>query len=154
MSQVGVEDTVFFHNFSLLTGLLNGSSGQVNVMNTFRSSNGKILELVKKIVERISSLLVSLFKAKMYILMLQAAVISLGLIGAGTKNARIAGMLRNLSSFRYKDDNLLFCVMLLMNLVFSSILYLMELRMTESLCYFFSSNCSRSYIFGEGLINS
>ena len=40
----------------------------------------------------------------------QAAVISLGLIGAGTNNARIAGMLRNLSSYYYKDANLLFCV--------------------------------------------
>ncbi|PPS07988.1 hypothetical protein GOBAR_AA12664 [Gossypium barbadense] len=32
----------------------------------------------------------------------EAAVISLGLIGAGTNNARTAGMLRNLSSFYYK----------------------------------------------------
>ncbi|KAJ0428308.1 putative armadillo-like helical, 26S proteasome non-ATPase regulatory subunit RPN1 [Helianthus annuus] len=39
-----------------------------------------------------------------------AAVISLGLIGAGTNNARIAGMLRNLSSYYYKEANLLFCV--------------------------------------------
>ncbi|GMY10201.1 26S proteasome non-ATPase regulatory subunit 2 homolog A [Fagus crenata] len=39
-----------------------------------------------------------------------AAVISLGLIGAGTNNARIAGMLRNLSSYYYKDASLLFCV--------------------------------------------
>lgn len=46
--------------------------------------------------------------------MLQAAVISLGLIGAGTNNARIAGMLRNLSSYYYEDASLLFCVMLLM----------------------------------------
>lgn len=43
---------------------------------------------------------------------LQAAVISLGLIGSGTNNARIAGMLRNLSSYYYKDASLLFCVML------------------------------------------
>ena len=43
--------------------------------------------------------------------MSQAAVISLGLIGAGTNNARIAGMLRNLSSYYYKDASLLFCVM-------------------------------------------
>lgn len=48
--------------------------------------------------------------------MCQAAVISLGLIGAGTNNARIAGMLRNLSSYYYKDANLLFCV------IFSSLL--------------------------------
>jgi 26S proteasome regulatory subunit N1 len=39
-----------------------------------------------------------------------AAIISLGLIGAGTNNARIAGMLRNLSSYYYKDASLLFCV--------------------------------------------
>ncbi|KAG2319360.1 hypothetical protein Bca52824_012573 [Brassica carinata] len=39
-----------------------------------------------------------------------AAIISLGLIGAGTNNARIAGMLRNLSSFYDKDASLLFCV--------------------------------------------
>ncbi|CAF2107450.1 26S proteasome non-ATPase regulatory subunit 2 homolog B [Brassica napus] len=39
-----------------------------------------------------------------------AAIISLGLIGAGTNNARIAGMLRNLSSFYEKDASLLFCV--------------------------------------------
>lgn len=37
-------------------------------------------------------------------------MISLGLIGAGTNNARIAGMLRNLSSYYYKDASLLFCV--------------------------------------------
>ncbi|KAJ7533199.1 hypothetical protein O6H91_13G037300 [Diphasiastrum complanatum] len=39
-----------------------------------------------------------------------AATVSLGLIGAGTNNARIAGMLRNLSSYYYKDPSLLFCV--------------------------------------------
>ena len=39
-------------------------------------------------------------------------MISLGLIGAGTNNARIAGMLRNLSSYYYKDASLLFCVMM------------------------------------------
>ncbi|PPS07989.1 hypothetical protein GOBAR_AA12665 [Gossypium barbadense] len=32
----------------------------------------------------------------------EAVVISLGLIGAGTNNARIVGMLRNLLSFYYK----------------------------------------------------
>ena len=46
----------------------------------------------------------------MFVWMLQAAVISLGLIGAGTNNARIAGMLRNLSSYYYKDASLLFFV--------------------------------------------
>lgn len=45
---------------------------------------------------------------------LQAAVISLGLIGAGTNNARIAGMLRNLSSYYYKEASLLFCVKILL----------------------------------------
>lgn len=40
----------------------------------------------------------------------QSATVSLGLIGAGTNNARIAGMLRNLSSYYYKDASLLFCV--------------------------------------------
>ena len=86
----------------------------------------------------------------MYIWMLQAAVISLGLIGAGTNNARIAGMLRNLSSFYYKDAGLLFCVMFLMNLVFSSVLYLMELRMTESLCHFFRFELLKVlYIWGR-----
>ena len=49
--------------------------------------------------------------------MLKAAVISLGIIGAGTNNARIAGMLRNLSSYYYKDASLLFCVMHLMSSV-------------------------------------
>ena len=40
----------------------------------------------------------------------QTAILGLGLIGAGTNNARIAGMLRNLSSYYYKDPSLLFCV--------------------------------------------
>ncbi|KAK6134922.1 hypothetical protein DH2020_031342 [Rehmannia glutinosa] len=43
-----------------------------------------------------------------------AAIISLGLIGAGTNNARIAGMLRNLSSYYYKDASLLFCPRMLL----------------------------------------
>ncbi|XP_038998543.1 26S proteasome non-ATPase regulatory subunit 2 homolog A-like [Hibiscus syriacus] len=46
-----------------------------------------------------------------------AAVISLGLIGAGTNNARIASMLRNLSSYYYKDASLLFCVRIAQGLV-------------------------------------
>lgn len=61
-----------------------------------------------------SSLLLLKFNVKILKWMLQAAVISLGLIGAGTNNARIAGMLRNLSSYYYKDASLLFCVMTLM----------------------------------------
>ncbi|XP_075476361.1 26S proteasome non-ATPase regulatory subunit 2 homolog A-like [Primulina tabacum] len=46
-----------------------------------------------------------------------AAIISLGLIGAGTNNARIAGMLRNLSSYYYKDASLLFSVRIAQGLV-------------------------------------
>lgn len=38
------------------------------------------------------------------------AILALGLIGAGTNNARIAGMLRNLSSYYYKDPSPLFFV--------------------------------------------
>ncbi|KAI7978928.1 hypothetical protein LOK49_Contig624G00003 [Camellia lanceoleosa] len=40
-----------------------------------------------------------------------------GLIGAGTNNARIAGMLRNLSSYYYKEASLLFCVRIAQGLV-------------------------------------
>ncbi|KAI4322714.1 hypothetical protein L6164_022381 [Bauhinia variegata] len=47
-----------------------------------------------------------------------AAVMSLGLIGAGTNNARIAAMLRNLSSYYDKDSNLLFCVRIAQGLVY------------------------------------
>ncbi|CAL5394563.1 unnamed protein product [Camellia sinensis] len=46
-----------------------------------------------------------------------AAVISLGLIGSGTNNARIAGMLLNLSSYYYKEPRLLFCVRIAQGLV-------------------------------------
>lgn len=46
-----------------------------------------------------------------------AAIVSLGLIGAGTNNARIAGMLRNLSSYYYKDPSLLFCVRIAQGLI-------------------------------------
>ncbi|KAK9676855.1 hypothetical protein RND81_11G105600 [Saponaria officinalis] len=46
-----------------------------------------------------------------------AAIISLGLIGAGTNNARIAAMLRNLSSYYYKDASALFCVRIAQGLV-------------------------------------
>ncbi|KAL3513913.1 hypothetical protein ACH5RR_026630 [Cinchona calisaya] len=46
-----------------------------------------------------------------------AAIISLGLIGAGTNNARIAGMLRNLSIYYYKEASLLFCVRIAQGLV-------------------------------------
>ncbi|KAK1262268.1 26S proteasome non-ATPase regulatory subunit 2 1B [Acorus gramineus] len=43
-----------------------------------------------------------------------AAIISLGLIGAGTNNARIAGLLRNLSSYYYKDPQHVFCPRMLL----------------------------------------
>ncbi|KAJ0970735.1 hypothetical protein J5N97_018694 [Dioscorea zingiberensis] len=46
-----------------------------------------------------------------------AAIISLGFIGAGTNNARIAGMLRNLSSYYYKEAGHLFCVRIAQGLV-------------------------------------
>lgn len=46
-----------------------------------------------------------------------SAIISLGLIGAGTNNARIAGMLRNLSSYYYKEAGHLFCVRIAQGLV-------------------------------------
>ncbi|WOL06849.1 26S proteasome non-ATPase regulatory subunit [Canna indica] len=46
-----------------------------------------------------------------------ASIISLGLIGAGTNNARIAGMLRNLSSYYYKEAAHLFCVRIAQGLV-------------------------------------
>ncbi|MCL7031361.1 hypothetical protein MKW94_027532 [Papaver nudicaule] len=46
-----------------------------------------------------------------------AATISLGLIGAGTNNARIATMLRNLSSYYSKDAGLLYCVRIAQGLV-------------------------------------
>lgn len=45
------------------------------------------------------------------------ATLSLGLLGAGTNNARIAGMLRSLSSYYYKDPSLLFCVRIAQGLV-------------------------------------
>ncbi|KAJ1686581.1 hypothetical protein LUZ63_017971 [Rhynchospora breviuscula] len=46
-----------------------------------------------------------------------AAIIALGLTGAGTNNARIAGMLRNLSSYYYKEAGHLFCVRIAQGLV-------------------------------------
>jgi len=46
-----------------------------------------------------------------------SAIISLGLIGAGTNNARLAGMLRSLSSYYYKDPSLLFFVRIAQGLV-------------------------------------
>lgn len=46
-----------------------------------------------------------------------AAALAMGLIGAGTNNARLAGMLRNLSSYYYKDPTLLFLVRVAQGLV-------------------------------------
>jgi 26S proteasome regulatory subunit N1 len=42
----------------------------------------------------------------------QGAILSLGLIGAGSNNARIAGLLRSLAQYYYKDANHLFVVRL------------------------------------------
>ena len=38
------------------------------------------------------------------------AVLALGLVGAGTNNARLAGILRQLSAYYYKEPTLLFVV--------------------------------------------
>ena len=40
----------------------------------------------------------------------QNAVMALGIVGAGTNNARLAGILRNLASYYYKEPTLLFLV--------------------------------------------
>ncbi|GAB4824919.1 26S proteasome non-ATPase regulatory subunit 2 A [Ancistrocladus abbreviatus] len=78
----------------LALGLLRISNPKVNVMDTLsRLSHDSDSEVA------------------------MAAIISLGLIGAGTNNARIAGMLRNLSSYYYKDPNSLFCVRIAQGLV-------------------------------------
>uniref|UniRef100_A0A7S3QP44 26S proteasome non-ATPase regulatory subunit 2 homolog n=1 Tax=Dunaliella tertiolecta TaxID=3047 RepID=A0A7S3QP44_DUNTE len=50
----------------------------------------------------------------------QSAVLALGIIGAGTNNARLAGMLRNLASYYYKDPHMLFLVRLSQGLVHMS----------------------------------
>lgn len=47
----------------------------------------------------------------------QNAVLALGLVGAGTNNARLAGMLRNLSSYHHKDPVLLYLVRVAQGLV-------------------------------------
>lgn len=49
--------------------------------------------------------------------MAQNAVVALGLIGAGTNHARLAGLLRNLASYYYKEPNLLFLVRVAQGLV-------------------------------------
>lgn len=45
------------------------------------------------------------------------ATVGLGLVGAGTNNARLAGLLRNLSSYYFKDPTLLFLVRVSQGLV-------------------------------------
>ncbi|MEW5318423.1 MAG: hypothetical protein WDW38_009646 [Sanguina aurantia] len=47
----------------------------------------------------------------------QAAVLALGIMGAGTNNARLAGILRSLSSYYYKEPTLLFLVKMVQGLV-------------------------------------
>ena len=47
----------------------------------------------------------------------QAATLALGIVGAGTNNARLATQLRQLSSYYYKDPNLLFLVRVAQGLV-------------------------------------
>ncbi|KAL3325699.1 hypothetical protein AABB24_036770 [Solanum stoloniferum] len=78
----------------LALGLLCISNPKVNVMDTLsRLSRDSDIEVA------------------------MAAIISLGLISAGTNNARIAGMLRNLSNYHYREANLLFCVRIAQGLV-------------------------------------
>lgn len=94
----------------------------------------------------------------------QAATVSLGLIGAGTNNARIAGMLRNLSSYYYKDPSLLFCVLLLSYLLWPFfLLYLDWLHLCTSnlsfpLCKLFcvnaGENCTGSCAHGKRVVDS
>mmetsp|Transcript_21359 Transcript_21359/g.53017 ORF Transcript_21359/g.53017 Transcript_21359/m.53017 type:complete len:946 (-) Transcript_21359:182-3019(-) len=47
----------------------------------------------------------------------QSASLALGIVGAGTNNARLAGQLRQLSSYYYKDPSLLFLVRVAQGLV-------------------------------------
>ena len=47
----------------------------------------------------------------------QAATLCLGIVGAGTNNARLATQLRQLSSYYYKDPSLLFLVRIAQGLV-------------------------------------
>ncbi|RZC86510.1 hypothetical protein C5167_030588 [Papaver somniferum] len=82
------------HAVALALGLFCTSNPKVNVMDTLsRLSHDADSEVA------------------------MAAIISLGLIGAGTNNARLAGMLRNLSSYYNKDASLLFGVRIAQGLV-------------------------------------
>eukprot|EP00798_Chlamydomonas_sp_ICE-L_P009842 gene9842-7728_t len=47
----------------------------------------------------------------------QNAVVALGMVGAGTNNARLAGILRNLSSYYYKEPTMLYLVKVAQGLV-------------------------------------
>ena len=85
-------------------------------------------------------------------LLLQAAIISLGLIGAGTNNARIAGMLRNLSSYYYKDSSALFCVWSLIIYTFSCNFFNGQ-HADPLFTIFTGSDCPRTCAFGEGFID-
>ncbi len=44
-------------------------------------------------------------------------MLALGLVGAGTNNSRLAGMLRNLASYYYKEPSMLFLVRVAQGLV-------------------------------------
>lgn len=48
-----------------------------------------------------------------------SAILALGLLGAGTNNARLAGMLRGLAAYYYKEPTQLFLVRLAQGLVHS-----------------------------------
>lgn len=90
----------------------------------------------------------------------QAAIISLGLIGAGTNNARIAGMLRNLSSYYYKDASLLFCVWVQFDrlnhdAIFThpnAVIFLIESKICVANCA--GAHCSRSCPSGQRVVNT
>ncbi|KAL4348861.1 hypothetical protein GQ457_17G023850 [Hibiscus cannabinus] len=96
----------------LALGLLCMSNPKVNVMDILsRLSHDTDLEVV------------------------MAAIISLGLIGAGTNNARIVFMLRNLSSYYYRMPSLLFCVrhFVLVSIVSCAILVAFAIKTKSSL---------------------
>lgn len=46
------------------------------------------------------------------------SILALGILGAGTNNARLAGVLRNLSSYYYKDNIMLYLVRVSQGLVY------------------------------------
>ena len=63
------------------------------------------------------------------------------MIGAGTNNARIAGMLRNLSSYYYKEASLLFCVSFSWNLFHSASQIFFLSLIFIFIFYFFKGFC-------------